>query len=271
MSCRNCGSPLPGRRRLWCSQKCAADGWYDLHSERHRANVAARRRLRGVPTRDRWLAVHAARRPVRVLRPATAWSPGRRQGPFEISCRLCGSVLIATRLAQRYCSALCSNRASKRRLYAAGSRRRFPRVRYGERRAILERDGWRCGICRAVIDPALKFPHPGSASIDHVDPDGAHAPANWQASHLACNVEKGHSAGRAVAEVAGAHGLTPADLTGRSRIAPIVLARAEAAYRLRFETELFCWQIGVLLGGRDHSTIVHLTQVHDLRRMSGRA
>lgn len=74
-----------------------------------------------------------------------------------------------------------------------------------------------------------------------------------------------------VAEVAAAHGLTPADLTGRSRLGDVVLARAEAAYRIRFETDLSCRAIGELLGGRDHSTIVYLTQVHDLRRMAGRA
>lgn len=119
---------------------------------------------------------------------------GRANGPTpptERACAHCAGAFTSARATQRYCSALCTNRAAKRRAYNAGSRRKFPRIRYTQRRAVLERDGWRCQLCRAVIDPALRFPHPGSASIDHIDPFGAHEQANWQSAHLACNVAKG--------------------------------------------------------------------------------
>ena len=62
---------------------------------------------------------------------------------------------------------------------------------------VAERDGWRCGLCGAVIDPELKYPHPGSLSIDHIDPDGEHVPENWQASHLRCNLDAGAKRGAA--------------------------------------------------------------------------
>jgi hypothetical protein len=114
--------------------------------------------------------------------------------PRQFTCAECGKVgetRTRGRSAAVVCSPLCHNRANRRARYQAGSRRRFPHISPKQRRLIFERDGWRCGLCRAVIDPALRWPHPGSASIDHIDPSGAHEPANWQASHLACNVQAG--------------------------------------------------------------------------------
>ena len=62
------------------------------------------------------------------------------------------------------------------------------------RAVVLERDGWRCRLCGYAIDPALRAPHPGSATIDHVVPvarGGAHTYANVQAAHRFCNTSKG--------------------------------------------------------------------------------
>lgn len=72
-----------------------------------------------------------------------------------------------------------------------GAGRKFPRVRYAQRRAVFERDRWTCQLCGAPIDPALRFPHAGFATVDHRDPDGPHDETNWQAAHLGCNVSKG--------------------------------------------------------------------------------
>jgi len=55
---------------------------------------------------------------------------------------------------------------------------------------ILERDRWRCGICGKVIGKKFKWPHPRSASIDHIVPiseGGADTAGNKRAAHLACN------------------------------------------------------------------------------------
>lgn len=60
---------------------------------------------------------------------------------------------------------------------------------------IFERDGWRCGICGADVDRTLRYPDPGSASLDHVVPlskGGVHAPDNVRCSHLRCNVSRGN-------------------------------------------------------------------------------
>lgn len=63
---------------------------------------------------------------------------------------------------------------------------------------IYDRDGWVCGLCRKPIDPALTWPDPGSASLDHVLPlaaGGDHTRENTQAAHLVCNVRKGARSG----------------------------------------------------------------------------
>jgi len=61
-------------------------------------------------------------------------------------------------------------------------------------RETYERDGWRCGLCLRKVDPALTYPHPRSASLDHIVPlslSGEHVRANVQLAHLICNVRKG--------------------------------------------------------------------------------
>ena len=64
--------------------------------------------------------------------------------------------------------------------------------------AIYQRDGWRCGICRRVIRRDLAWPHPRSASLDHLIPlsqAGDDTAANKRASHLACNIRRSNRGG----------------------------------------------------------------------------
>lgn len=66
----------------------------------------------------------------------------------------------------------------------------------GERFApkdVYERDRWTCGLCRLPVDPDLPWPHPMSASVDHILPlsqGGSHTLANVQCAHLSCNSRK---------------------------------------------------------------------------------
>ncbi|WP_197531613.1 helix-turn-helix domain-containing protein [Posidoniimonas corsicana] len=64
-------------------------------------------------------------------------------------------------------------------------------------------------------------------------------------------------AGEIVATVARYYGLPKAKLTSSSRQKSIVLARAVAIYLTRELTPLSYDQIGKLLGGRDHTTVLH--------------
>jgi chromosomal replication initiator protein len=62
---------------------------------------------------------------------------------------------------------------------------------------------------------------------------------------------------RVVELVAEYYNLSPVDLTGRSRTAPVAYARHVAMYLLREENGLSLPAIGDQLGGRDHTTVRH--------------
>lgn len=62
---------------------------------------------------------------------------------------------------------------------------------------IFDRDGWICQLCGWKVDPEVKWPHPRSASLDHVVPlskGGAHSRENTSLACLECNVRKGDRA-----------------------------------------------------------------------------
>jgi hypothetical protein len=75
-------------------------------------------------------------------------------------------------------------------------------------------------------------------------------------------------AGIILAQVAAKYGMEVSDLTGNSRIFKVARSRHEAAYRLRREVMILGSpmsfpQIGIVLGGRDHSTIIRGIQRHE--------
>jgi len=63
-------------------------------------------------------------------------------------------------------------------------------------REIFDRDDWRCLICGTPIPSVVVWPHPQSASLDHIVPlskGGSHSRSNTRCTHLACNLAKGSS------------------------------------------------------------------------------
>lgn len=60
---------------------------------------------------------------------------------------------------------------------------------------IFDRDGWICGVCNKPVDKELKWPHPQSASLDHIKPiskGGPHIKVNVRLAHLVCNISIGN-------------------------------------------------------------------------------
>jgi 5-methylcytosine-specific restriction endonuclease McrA len=59
--------------------------------------------------------------------------------------------------------------------------------------SIAERDGYLCSLCGERVDVDLKYPHPGSASVDHILPlslGGDDTLANVALACLGCNLRK---------------------------------------------------------------------------------
>jgi 5-methylcytosine-specific restriction endonuclease McrA len=82
---------------------------------------------------------------------------------------------------------LALNRANGRACQQGLPREHIDKVR------VFERDKWRCGICHRKVDKRLTYPHPRSASLDHIIPrsqGGPHLYINVQCSHLSCNLRK---------------------------------------------------------------------------------
>jgi 5-methylcytosine-specific restriction endonuclease McrA len=61
-------------------------------------------------------------------------------------------------------------------------------------REVRARDGDGCFRCHVSIDFTLRYPHPGSRSLDHAVPvsrRGSYTLANARLSHLNCNSKAG--------------------------------------------------------------------------------
>lgn len=115
-------------------------------------------------------------------------------------CKQCGKEFISEYgdKHRNFCSDQCRDRYT--------SRRRKDRKRAGcsfvehiNRNAIFERDKWICQICGEPVNPALRFPHSLSATIDHIIPlarGGNHQRSNVQLAHFICNCLKSDNMGK---------------------------------------------------------------------------
>lgn len=212
-ACLVCGEHFPvnpreRNPRKWCSQRCR--GW------------AARGRP-DKPPRERsceGCGVSIDERPPNAKFCSTRCNQvtrGRvRSEPYPSRlCALpeCGLLFVPFREGQRCCSERHGKLLYNRESRADG---RQPPSPWGDRRRknhqarrarkkgaatgapvirskIAERDGWRCHLCGERVGKTLAWPHPRSASLDHVVPlskGGAHDPVNVRLAHLACNTAK---------------------------------------------------------------------------------
>lgn len=111
-------------------------------------------------------------------------------------CVECG-ILFIRRTAQlgSYCSETCSHRARKR----DDKHRRKALVKTGDRitiRALGERDGWQCHICKRKVAADIRGNGPQAPSIDHLHPTslgGEHVWSNVALAHRSCNGKRSNT------------------------------------------------------------------------------
>lgn len=93
-------------------------------------------------------------------------------------------------------------RERQRRKAEASRRRRRARIAGAEREPyttaeIAERDGYRCWLCNRKVNMSLAYPHPRSASIDHIVPlsrGGEDTKVNVRLAHLGENIARSNRA-----------------------------------------------------------------------------
>lgn len=118
----------------------------------------------------------------------------------ERACCVCGDSFIKPYKSghKATCSAGCNSLRMAREKRAARSKRRHAEraatVRKFDPESVLERDGWRCQLCRVKTPRRLRGTYlPNAPELDHIVPlalGGAHAEWNTQCLCRKCNGDK---------------------------------------------------------------------------------
>lgn len=217
MPCAECGGPFTPKtsQGRFCSAACryrfrdkgAAKKAYESSPKRKAAAAARQREV----YRQRAAEVGRGQR-------LAAWAKaGAGMGNMPETCSIdgCGKASFSrAKCRGHYAVEMAEAGAEWAREYlvASGSHHRRRAERFGADwepvvpMEIFDRDEWRCGLCGGGVDRSLLYPHPMSASLDHVVPlaaGGHHVPSNLQCSHLTCNVRKGARHGERAEAPAG--------------------------------------------------------------------
>ena len=113
----------------------------------------------------------------------------------EANCKMCGQNIRVSG-HQRYCLSCARIKERETKRIVEDRRRARKKAAYisdVSRKEIYKRDHWICGICGDPVDAALKFPDPGSPTLDHIIPlakGGTHEHNNVQLAHFICNSTK---------------------------------------------------------------------------------
>jgi len=127
------------------------------------------------------------------------WGHPKPKDIFKV-CKICYKEFVTKKPGKICCSRSCSIMLRKSRKADEHQRRKTKErkafVKRVVRLDIFERDNWICQICNKKVDHKLKFPHPMSATIDHIVPianGGTHEPRNCQLAHFVCNSKKSNT------------------------------------------------------------------------------
>jgi len=195
--CRKCGTPIPQREG-----RGAPFQYCDVHRpvNAHQISAWYARNRESVLDYHRQRSGYRPTRSYRCRECGAAWSgyvddrctPCRIKAryvpvpPKQRDCERCGTTFLTHQPKQKYCDPRCREHAR------SAGRGRPPSP--ATKRAIFERDGWRCYLCGGDIDRDARFPAARSPSIDHVKPvsgGGSSDPTNLRATHWGCNEAKG--------------------------------------------------------------------------------
>lgn len=210
--CMNDRAPKPptGPRSPYCSKACRNRASYLLHRESrlaaNRAETVASHLPKVCPQCSQTFTPERTNKQRFCSRPCGADFHRDSSGKFctNESCDrqmrakgLCATHYAATRpKAQGRPETRRANLRRKTQLRRA--RLQDSEAEPVDRDVVGDRDGWKCGLCGHRVDNSLSWPHPRSASLDHIVPlskGGAHAYINTQIAHLDCNMAKGNRGG----------------------------------------------------------------------------
>lgn len=214
-TCQHCGKTYKAKaidRNTYCSRECAFAHKAQI-AEWHRQGMGDSCPIHYTICAQCGNPFMARRRGTKLCSEECRKSHARELNPRSsyktIVCQHCGKPLLVPYGDKRrnFCSKRCRDRywKSEHPEIVGRMKRRARHVRrarqYGngpvqsiDPLLVYERDGWRCGICGKPVNSDLAFPHPYSASLDHIQPlaqGGAHTYSNVQCSHFICNSRKG--------------------------------------------------------------------------------
>lgn len=209
--CEGCGSPIPksGKHpKKWCSEACRVRAYRasnpdkcELQKKRGREREAAKRAAKGP-----YPKCLNCGRPLKSRRDNFKYCnrtecqavSKKRSATRGAKC----SIVACSRpsIARGLCSshyALEWRRMNPEKAAAINHRRRALKrdafVENVDISVVLERSGWKCGICGEEIPKDAVFPDSLYRSLDHIVPlskGGKHEYGNVQAAHYGCNAAK---------------------------------------------------------------------------------
>ena len=108
-----------------------------------------------------------------------------------LPCARCGDPLPVPGHRRKFCGDECAKSSRSGNTHRRRAKQHGVAYEKVDPLAVYERDGWMCGLCGEPVDRRLQWPHPLSASQDHIVPisqGGPHTFDNVQCAHLECNL-----------------------------------------------------------------------------------
>ena len=210
-----CGQPLPiehrrGPRRIHCRRSCGRVRTWSGHTKRcidcgGEFRTPRVRQARCGPCAKSPTLVPCPR----CGKPFFPWASGASHArkfccravlavpppgpprPVRV-CLWCETEFTIREERQRCCSRRCGAivRAKLRKLKLRGLSQTLIATA-----TIYRRDAGRCQLCGQRVHKRFRYPHPESATVDHIVPitqGGRHAEDNVQLAHARCNLAKGN-------------------------------------------------------------------------------